>query len=142
MAFNRLRKIRAQSDCNVLSLSLSLQASLVSLTLSATLFSRFLIAKDKFGSLFLFFSFSLQSQMCQKKEHFYHCCQKRDANNLPSSNTSVLFTREQRSEGNRSEAQTPNYLHPRRVGQAVLCFIRTVVLLMAKKKNTQQSPGS
>ena len=97
-------------------------------------------SKDKFGSLFLFFSFSLQSQMCQKKEHFYHCCQKRDANNLPSSNTSVLFTREQRSEGNRSEAQMPNYLHPRRVGQAVLCFIRTVVLLMAKKKNNLLVP--
>ena len=91
----------------------------------------------------LFFSFSLQSQMCQKKEHFYHCCQKQDANNLPPSNTSVLFTREQHTKGSRSlsttqcmEVQRPNYLHPIRAGQAVLCFIRTVVLLMEKKKKT------
>ena len=141
MAFDRLRKIQAWSeDCTVLSLSLSLLTSLVSLTLSTTLFSRFFLLLRT--NLDLFFSFSLQSQMCQKKEHFYHCCQKQDANNLPPSNTSVLFTREQHTKGSRSlsttqcmEVQRPNYLHPMRAGQAVLCFIRTVVLLMEKKKN-------
>lgn len=105
-ACSRLRQIRAQAeDCTVLSLSLKPSISLVS-TLSTTLFSKFLIVEDKFGFLFLFFSFSWQSQMCQKKGNFYHYCQKRDSNNMPPSNTSVLFTRKKHTKSNRSLSTT------------------------------------
>lgn len=69
-------------------------------------FSKFLIVEDKFGFLFLFFSFSWQSQMCQKKGNFYHYCQKRDSNNMPPSNTSVLFTRKKHTKSNRSLSTT------------------------------------
>lgn len=106
-AFSRLRQIRAQAeDCTVLSLSLKPSISLVFSTLSTTLFLNFGLLRTNLDFFFSFFSFSWQSQMCQKKGNFYHYCQKRDSNNMPPSNTSVLFTRKKRTKSNRSLSTT------------------------------------
>lgn len=104
-------------------------------------FSSVGVVKNKSGFIFLFSSFRWQSPRCQEKGNFYHYGRKREWNNTPPPNTSVLFPQKAthhekqiaKYHSMHGKPKVPLSQHQESERGKLYCFIRTTVLLVAKK---------